>query len=92
MDKSKQIVGIAKNGRIFPFGSIKKEAIDEVEVSVSNGTGTPSATGEVVGRKLVLNFENLKGNPGGEVVYEWLTEEEYNDMEEHNPDTYYVII
>lgn len=91
MDKSKQIVGIAKNGRIFPFGSIKKEAIDEVEVSVSNGTGTPSATAEIVGRKLILNFENLKGNTGG-VAYECMTEEEFNAMEEHDPDTYYALI
>ena len=91
MDKSKQIVGIAKNGRIFPFGSIKKEAIDEVEVSVSNGTGTPSATAEIVGRKLILNFENLKGDVGG-VAYECMTEEEYDAMEEHDPDTYYAII
>lgn len=91
MDKSKQIVGIAKNGRIFPFGSIKKEAIDEVEVSVSNGTGTPSATAEIVGRKLILNFENLKGDTGG-VAYECMTEEEYDAMAEHDPDTYYAII
>ena len=91
MDKSKQIVGIAKNGRIFPFGSIKKEAIDEVEVSVSNGTGTPSATAEIVGRKLILNFKNLKGDVGG-VAYECMTEEEFNAMEEHDPDTYYALI
>lgn len=91
MDKSKQIVGIAKNGRIFPFGSIKKEAIDEVEVNVNNRTGTPSATAELVGRKLILNFKNLKGDVGG-VAYECMTEEEYNAMEEHDPDTYYALI
>ena len=92
MDTDKHIVGIAKGGKILPFGSIKKEAIDSVEVHIDNGSGTPRGSATLVGRKLILNFENLKGNPGGEVVYEWLTEDEYNDMEEHNPDTYYVII
>lgn len=91
MESDKHIVGIAKGGKILPFGSIKKEAIDSVEVHIDNGSGTPRGNATLVGRKLILNFENLKGNTGG-VAYECMTEEEYDAMAEHDPDTYYAII
>ena len=76
MDKSKQIVGIAKNGRIFPFGSIKKQSIDEVKVTVDNGVGTPLAATEFAGGKLTLHFFNLKGNPGTPFQYSDFTPEQ----------------
>lgn len=38
--------------------------IDEVRVAVDEGTGTPSATGDMDGNTLVLSFHNLKGAQG----------------------------
>lgn len=38
--------------------------IDTVEVNVDNNTGTPSATGQISGNTLTLNFNNLKGEKG----------------------------
>lgn len=38
--------------------------IDGVRVAVDEGTGTPSATGEMDGNTLVLSFHNLKGAQG----------------------------
>lgn len=38
--------------------------IDDVRVAVDEGTGTPSATGEMDGNTLVLSFHNLKGAQG----------------------------
>lgn len=38
--------------------------IDGVRVAVDEGTGTPSATGEMDGNTLVLSFHNLKGETG----------------------------
>ena len=91
MESDQHIVGIAKGGKILPFGSIKKQAIDRVEVHIDNSSGDPKGSATMVGGTLVLNFENLKGNTGG-VAYECMTEEEYDAMEEHDPNTYYAII
>ena len=46
----------------FPEGS--GSAIDTVSVSVDNNTGVPSATGNVSGTTLNLDFKNLKGETG----------------------------
>lgn len=41
-----------------------RPGIDGVRVAVDDGTGTPSATGEMDGNTLVLSFHNLKGAQG----------------------------
>ena len=42
----------------------KQPSINTVEVSVGNGTGTPSGTASVSGNKMTFSFENLKGDTG----------------------------
>ena len=42
----------------------KQPNINTVEVSVGNGTGTPSGTASVSGNKMTFSFENLKGDTG----------------------------
>lgn len=42
----------------------KQPNINTVEVSVDNGTGTPSGTASVSGNKMTFSFENLKGDTG----------------------------
>lgn len=42
----------------------KQPNINTVEVSVGNGTGTPSGSASVSGNKMTFSFENLKGDTG----------------------------
>lgn len=50
--------------RWYLTGSEGGTGLINVEVTVDDGTGIPSATGRILGDKLVLDFKNLKGATG----------------------------